>query len=66
MSKIKEYYHEEICAMGQEDKEYAVTHMSKVSELTQQWLEGTIDTQQFTTGVVFEASMFDNMHTRKQ
>lgn len=66
MSKTKEYYHEEICAMDQEDKEYAVTHMSKVSELTQKWLEGTITTEQFTTGVVFEASMFDNMHTRNQ
>lgn len=63
MSKIKEHFHDEICAGTHiQDKQYAVDAMSKVANATNNWISGRITSANFFKAVVNAVADFENWH----
>lgn len=63
MSKIKEHFHEEICA-GQagENREYAVDSMKRIADATNAQLSGEMTVANWYKIIVQEVVNFENMH----
>lgn len=63
MSKIKEYYHEEIThGMAGADQEYAVKCMKAIADATGKWMYNNMPTEKFLQIVFKEVIDFQNMH----
>lgn len=63
MSKIKEHFHEEICAaQAGENRDYAVDSMIRITEATNAQLAGEITVAQWYKIIVEETTNFQNMH----
>jgi len=63
MSKIKNFFHDQISEQQKPDTEYGVTSMLTVQRLTQEYLEDKINAQAYILGVTLEVKNFENMHT---
>jgi hypothetical protein len=63
MSKIKNFFHDQISDQQQPDTEYGVTSMLTIQRLTEEYTEGKINAQAYILGVILEVKNFENMHT---